>query len=146
MEKSLISLASLILGFILAQITDLIKYNWKKRNENISIILLLNLEISRNKKIIEEYWSDINSPLRFKNDDSHLIKKDPKVFVLIKRVCILPFPKLSNFCWEGNMTKLPEYIKSEKIQKAWTYYDYLSRLSILHSTLLIMQKDPKWMD
>ncbi len=120
------TVAAVIVGFILSQISEQIKSGQKSRKESVSIKKLIELEISKNSVALHGY---LNGILK---DDNCEEKGEFSAYTFGKRVEVAPFPTLSLDVWKSQLAKLPNIYTTTELSGLWNYFQAIEEIWLLH--------------
>ena len=119
MADFIITIASVVLGFILGQSAEFIKDIKKNRERKKSVKQLVELELNKNKDLLTDYWLSVS-----KKEKSWFDEKNKFRFIkLAYAINDVPFPRLSRIVWDNSINTIPSIYKNEEIKNIWETFE-----------------------
>ena len=136
MNEFILTIVSVVLGFILGQSADIFKNLKENRERRKSIKKLVELEINKNKTLLTKYWKAVakSEVIWFEKEKFNFVK-------LAYSINDIPFPKLSRMVWDNNINSISDVYKSNDIMELWDIYESYCLLIETKSHLYLKENE-----
>lgn len=136
MNEFILTIVSVLLGFILGQSADIFKNLKENRERRKSIKKLVELEINKNKTLLTKYWKAVakSEVIWFEKEKFNFVK-------LAYSINDIPFPKLSRMVWDNNINSISDVYKSNDIMELWDIYESYCLLIETKSHLYLKENE-----
>jgi hypothetical protein len=136
MDKLIISILGVVLGFVLSQLAEWFKSIQRYKKQRKSIRRIFFLEIKKNYRLLYLFWNQIKESAQI--DDE--IPADPAEYPIAHYISITPFPHLSTTIWETHLSQITSAYDSEEITKLWGFYEDISQLDNLSKSIKYLRE------
>ncbi len=133
----ILTLTSVVLGFVLGQSAEIFKYFKENREKKKSIRQLIDLELNKNNELLKGYWFDISKKEKYWYND----KNEFNFVKLGYSINDIPFPRLSRIVWDNNINTVPSVYKREEIKRLWDIYECYELLFEIKEYLFLKENE-----
>ncbi len=138
MSKELIGilgvLVGVVLGFLLHELSSLIRTKRKEKQQQQSVHTLIRIEIDQNLEKLRDFWGKVD-PV-----DKNVMHSDENFH---HRLIETGLPQWSHKIWENQMSLSPMALNENELKKVHYCHEQLKKITALHShlvTLLVFKK------
>lgn len=126
--RSATTLATVLFGFLLGQISEWVKNKRKSKFKSASIRKIISLEKKHNTALLKNYYDAIISSAKEWETES----KEFRYVQFVEQAARTPFPTLTTEAWQANLGEVTSVYKENELEQFWEFHIQLKALTSMH--------------